>query len=131
MDEQIIIPEGWTYFSHRTNTSNWSDNPFDANTITVKKIMSVVTEFDIKQEKAHYGDNYRDGYSMGKGEPFEIRCLICNMKHLRELDDSEIKEVMMKEFYYDKRNFGGCYGQRHHSIPPKEELIVLVIASCA
>ena len=34
---------------------------------------------------------------------------------------------MLKEFYYHKRNFGGCYGQRHHSIPNKEELVVLGI----
>ena len=36
---------------------------------------------------------------------------------------------MMKEFYYDRRNFGGVYGQRHHSIPPKEELVVLGIGN--
>ena len=32
-------------------------------------------------------------------------------------------------FYYDRRNLGGCYGQRHHSIPPKEELVVLGIGN--
>ena len=26
--EQILIPEGWTYFAHRTNTSKWEKNPF-------------------------------------------------------------------------------------------------------
>ena len=27
--EQILIPEGWTYFAHRTNTSKWDTNPFE------------------------------------------------------------------------------------------------------
>ena len=36
---------------------------------------------------------------------------------------------MLKEYYYDRRNFGGCYGQRHHSIPTKEELIVIGVGN--
>ena len=65
-------------------------------------------------------------YSTGKGEPFEIICLICDLQHVMALDDdNSMKNIMLKEFYYDRRNFGGCYGQRHHSIPPKEELVII------
>ena len=34
---QIIIPEGWTFFAHRTNTDRWSEEPFDKQSIEVKK----------------------------------------------------------------------------------------------
>ena len=44
-------------------------------------------------------------------------------------DNNEIKQIMLKEFYFDKRNFGGCYGQRHHSIPKDEELVVIGIGN--
>lgn len=129
-NNRIIIPEGWTYFAHRTNTSKWGDNPFDTDAIIINKIMSVVTEKDIYQELQDYGKNYLLGYSSGNGEPFEIRCLICGLPYLRTLDDNnEIKNIMLRQFYYDRRNFGGCSGQRHHSIPPKEELIILGIGN--
>jgi hypothetical protein len=125
-NNQIIIPEGWTYYAHRTNTSRWDSDPFNMDIITTNKIVSVVTEREIYQELRDYGENYLLSYSSGKGEPFEIRCLICNLSHIRTLDDTnELKNVMLKEYYFDKRNFGGCYGQRHHSIPPKEELVVI------
>lgn len=127
-NNEIVLPDGWTYFAHRTNTARWDSNPFDTDVITVSKIMSVVTESDIYQELNNYGKNHLQVFNMGQGEPFEIRCLICNPLYLRSLDDSnEMKNIMLKEFYYDKRNFGGCYGQRHHSIPPKEELVVIGI----
>ena len=129
-NNQIIIPEGWTYFAHRTNTSRWNSNPFDMNIITINKIMSVVTESEIYQELRDYGKRYLLSYSSGQGEPFEIRFLICDLPYLRTLDDnSGIKQIMLKEFYYDRRNIGGCYGQRHHSIPPKEELIVIGVGN--
>lgn len=122
----IMIPEGWTYYAHRTNTSRWDENPFDKDLIEVKKLISVVTESDIYQELRHYGKNHLQGYATGDGKPFEIRCLICELPYLRSLsDDLEIKDIMMKQFYSDKMNFGGCYGQRHHSIPRKEELVVI------
>ena len=126
-NKQIIIPEGWTYYAHRSNTSSkWNSNPFEMDMITINRIMSVVTEKDIYQDLRHYGKNHLLGYSIGEGEPFEIRCLICDLPYVKTLDDNnELKNIMLNEFYYDKRNYGGCYGQRHHSIPPKEELIVL------
>ena len=130
MDNKIIIPDGWTYYAHRTNTEKWTNNPFNDNLIKVNKLMSVVTESDIYQELNHYGKNHFQAYSMGHGEPFEIRCLICDLRHLRTMDDNnEIKQIMLKEFYFDKRNFGGCYGQRHHSIPKDEELVVIGIGN--
>ena len=129
-NSKIIIPEGWTYYAHRTNTERWEENPFEKDKIIVKNIMSVVTESEIYQELNNYGKTHFQSYNTGKGEPFEIRCLICNLRYLHSLDENnEIKNVMLKEFYYDKRNFGGCCGQRHHSIPPKEELIVLGIGT--
>lgn len=125
--KEIIIPEGWTYFAHRSNTERWKVNPLEMSTITVNKgrVMSVVTEFEIHQELEHYGKKSIKSYNSGNGTPFEIRCLIPDRQYVYALPNSELKEVMLKEFYYDKRNFGGCYGQRHHSIPPEEELIVL------
>ena len=45
--DQILIPDGWTYYAHRTNTERWADDPFSMEAITVEKIMSVVTERDI------------------------------------------------------------------------------------
>ena len=129
-NNQIIIPEGWTYYAHRTNTIRWNNDPFNTDVITINKIMSVITERDIYQELSHYGENYQFGYGTGQGEPFEIRCLICDLPYLRTLDDNnEIKDIMLNQFYYDRRNFGGCYGQRHHSIPPKEELVVIGIGN--
>ena len=127
---QIIIPEGWTYYAHRTNTSRWDNDPFKMDVITINKIMSVVTEREIYQELRDYGENYLLGYTSGQGEPFEIRCLICDLSYLKSLDDNnQVKNIMLKEYYYDRRNFGGCYGQRHHSIPPKEELIVIGVGN--
>lgn len=66
-NNQIIIPEGWTYFAHRTNTSRWNSNPFDMNIITINKIMSVVTESEIYQELRDYGKRYLLSYSSGQG----------------------------------------------------------------
>ena len=129
-DEQIIIPNGWTYYAHRSNTEKWAENPFDEKAIKVKSLMSVVTERDIYEDVRRYGRRSLKGYSVGKGTPFEIRCLICDLKHLREMpNDSEMKKIMLDEFYFDRRNFGGACGQRHHSIPPKEELVVLGVGS--
>ena len=125
-ENKIIIPEGWTYYAHRTNTERWQNDPFNMEAITVEKIMSVVTEKEIYEELKHYGKKHLHGYNTGQGDPFEIRCLICSEPYLKKLDDScDIKNIMLKEFYYDRRNIGGCYGQRHHSIPPKEELIII------
>ena len=124
----IVIPKGWTYFAHRTNTSKWANNPFESNTITTNKIMSVVTEKEIYEEISQYSKKHKQGYSFGKGEPFEIRCLICDLPYLNSLDkESPLKKAMLSEFYYDRRNIGGCYGQRHHSIPPNEKLVVVGI----
>ena len=129
-NDKIIIPEGWTYYAHRTNTERWTTNPFNEDIIIIKQLMSVVTESDIYQELNHFGPNHLHGYGTGQGESFEIRCLICDLPYLRSLDDSnDIKNIMLKEFYYDRRNFGGVYGQRHHSIPKGEELIVLGIGT--
>ncbi len=129
-NNQIVIPDGWTYYTHRTNTERWSNNPFEEDIIVVNKLMSVVTESEIYQELNHYGKNHLQGYSTGKGEPFEIRCLICNLGYLQTFDKAnKLKDIMLKEFYYDRRNFGGCYGQRHHSIPKDEELIVIGIGN--
>lgn len=128
--EKIIIPEGWTYFKHRTNTARWNKSSFDESVITINKLMSVVTERDIYQELRHYGQNHLQGYSIGSGEPFEIRCLICGLSYLNSMNaNNELKEIMLKEFYYDWRNFGGCCGQRHHSIPKGEELVVIGIGN--
>ena len=127
-DTQIIIPHGWTYFAHRTNTEKWEIDPFEEKSITLKRIMSVVTEREIYQEIEDYGIDHTLGFSSGKGEPFEIRCLICQLPYLRSMYDSmDIKNIMLKEFYFDRRNFGGMSGQRHHSIPEGEELVVLGI----
>ena len=116
-NNQIIIPEGWTYYAHRTNTCRWDGDPSKMGIIVIDKIMSVVTERDIYQELRDYGEDYLLSYSSGQGEAFEIRCLICDLSYLRTMDDeNEIKNIMLKEYYYDRRNFGGCYGQRHHSI---------------
>lgn len=129
-NERVIIPEGWTYFAHRTNTSRWDSDPFNMDKITTNKIMSVVTESDIRDDLRAYGKNYILSYSSGQGIAFEIRCLICDLSYLMSLDDTnELKKVMLKEYYYDRRNFGGCYGQRHHSIPPEEELVVLGVGN--
>ena len=65
MDNKIIIPDGWTYYAHRTNTEKWTNNPFNDNLIKVNKLMSVVTESDIYQELNHYGKNHFQAYSMG------------------------------------------------------------------
>ncbi len=125
---QIVIPEGWTYFAHRSNTERWNEDPFAMSTIVTNKLTSVVTERDIYDELNSYGRSHVRGYSTGNGTPFEIRCLICGLPYLRTLtDESSIKTMMMKEFYYDRNNFGGVYGQRHHSIPKGEELVVLGI----
>ena len=126
---EVVIPKGWTYFTHRTNTNKWENNPMDSETIFVKRIMSVVTEDEVHQELLHYGKRHMQAFSFGEGEPFEIRCLICSLSYLQTLPDENMKNMMLKEFYYDRRNFGGAYGQRHHSIPPEEELLVLGIGN--
>lgn len=128
-NNQIVIPNGWTYYAHRTNLDRWENNPFEEDTIVIKKLMSVVTEKDIYQEVNHYGKNQIQGYSSGSEIPFEIRCLICDLSYLNSMPDCDIKNIMLKEFYYDRRNFGGAAGQRHHSIPRNEELVVLGIGS--
>ena len=128
MEDSIIIPDGWTYFAHRTNTERWDNPPFDDKVIKVKSLMSVVTENDNKYELKTYGKNHYLGYTSGKGTPFEIRSLICSMPYIRTMnDEDEVKKIMYHEFYFDKNNFGGCAGQRHHSIPKNEELVVLGI----
>ena len=126
--KDILIPEGWTYFAHRTNTSKWSTNPFEDKVIKVKSLMSVVTESEVKYEVETRGKNHHLGYTVGDGTPFEIRCLICDGATLRKMEDSPIKDIMYHEFYFDKNNFGGCYGQRHHSIPKNEDLVVIGIS---
>jgi len=122
----INIPEGWTYFAHRTNTSRWNVDPFSLDVIHLDRLMSVVTENEIHNELNSYGRSHNLGYTSGEGTPFEIRSLICTMPYIRTMsDDAPEKEIMIKQFYYDKNNFGGAYGQRHHSMPKGEDLIVL------
>ena len=123
-NEEIIIPEGWTYFAHRTNTSNWSENPFYEKSIVLKKIMSVVTEGDIYTELRRRGRDHNFGYSLGEGEPFEIRNLICTIPYISNMnDDNEMKNIMYHEFYYDKNNFGGMGGQRNWEICVKSMVL--------
>ncbi len=92
--------------------------------------MSVTTESDIYQDLEWYGKKHKLGFCSGEGEPFEIRSLICDLDYLSTLDDNnELKKIMLKEFYFDRRNYGGEYGQRHPSIPKGEELVVLGIGN--
>ena len=101
MDEKIVLPEGWTYFAHRTNTERWDIDPFSQKSIIVNKLMSVVTEREIHSELLRYGKNYFQGYTTGKGTPFEIRCLICDMPTIRNMSpNNEMKDIMYKEFYF-------------------------------
>ncbi len=128
MADQIILPEGWTYFAHRTNTARWQEDPFSMDEIVIKNLMSVVTERDVYQELRDYGPTHFQSYSSGTGKPFEIRTLICTPLAVRSMsDDNPMKSIMYNEFYFDKNNFGGCRGLRHHSIPKGEELVVLGI----
>ena len=129
MSDKILIPEGWTYFAHRTNMERWSSNPFEMDVIDITKLMSVVTERDIYEERKNYGNSHRAGYSIGSGTPFEIRCLIGRLDYVSNMSDKTIKNIMLKEFYYDRNNMGGAYGQRHHSIPKGEELVVIGIGN--
>lgn len=132
MQEQnkIIIPEGWTYFVHRSNTDRWKINPLEASKIDVNPILNVITEADLYGYIRAYGKTSTKGFNLGKGKPFEIRCLITDLKHVRSMDDSlPIKNIMLHEFYFDRNNYGGCAGQRHHSIPKGEELVVLAIGN--
>ena len=129
-NEQVIIPEGWTYYAHRTNTGRWQENPFNLESIITKKLMCTITEEDVKKEVSHFGNKRNSAYNFGGGEPFEIRTLICNLQYIRAMDDSNpMKDIMLKEFYFDRRNFGGVYGQRHPSIPKDEELVVIGIGN--
>ena len=127
---KIMIPEGWTYFTHRTNTANWSESPFDMESIVTNRLTSAITERDIIYDREHFGPNHLNVYTTGKGIPFEIRSLICNLDLLRSIpDDNSLKQIMIKEFYYDRNNFGGERGMRHPSIPKGEELIVIGIGN--
>ncbi len=129
-NDQILIPDGWSYFAHRTNTSRWDTNPFATDVITTNKLMSAIIESDIYYDLKTYGKDHLNSYNIGQGEPFEIRCLIPRLSHVRTMDeDDPMKNIVLKEYYYDKRNFGGAYGYRHPSIPPKEELAVIGIGN--
>lgn len=129
-NDKILIPFGWTYFAHRSNTERWSEDPFELKSIITNKVVSVITESDVYQDVKHYGKNGMKGFSSGTGKPFEIRCLICQLPYLKSLPDSfEVKDIMLKKFYFDRDNFGGARGQRHHSIPKNEELIVMGIGN--
>ena len=129
MADEVIIPEGWTFFSHNTNSERWNEDILNISEIVVNpnKVMSVITERDIYDYYQHYGNRANFVYSGGKGTPIEIRCLICDRNCLDSLP-FEIKELMSTKFYYDRDNFGGAYGQRHHSIPQGEKLIVLAVS---
>ena len=128
-DDYIVIPEGWTYFAHRSNTERWKYDPSKEDTITTDRLMSVVTEHEVHSELAAYGKTHGRGYSSGSGTPFEIRCLIGRLDYVSNMSDKTIKNIMLKEFYYDRNNMGGAYGQRHHSIPKGEELVVIGIGN--
>ena len=124
--DKILIPKGWTYFAHRSNTERWSDDPFKKVSLVTNKIMSVITERDIYYDIKHYGKKKSAGYSTGLGKPFEIRCLICSLDYVRSMPDYyDVKDIMLNQFYFDKNNFGGARGARHHSIPKDEELVVI------
>lgn len=126
MHNEIKIPLGWTFFSHNTNSERWNEDIAIKSEIIVnpKHVMSVITEEDIYGYYRQYGNRANMSYNNGKGIPIEIRCLISDRKHLEFLP-SDIKEIMHSRFYYDRNNYGGVYGQRHHSIPKGEKLIVL------
>lgn len=129
-NDKILIPEGWTYFAHRTNTSRWPEDPFSKKSIITNKVVSVITEHDIYKDIEDYGKNKLLAYALGKGEPFEIRCPICDLSYIRSMPEgTEIRDIMLKKFYFDKKNFGGERGMRHHSIPKNEELIVIGIGN--
>ena len=34
-NNQVVIPDGWTYYTHRTNTERWSNNTFEKDIIVV------------------------------------------------------------------------------------------------
>lgn len=128
--KNIKIPKGWTYFVHRSNTERWNENPFELDTINIRRTMSAITERDVYRDIDHFGYRTHVGYTTGKGSPFEIRSLICDLQYLREMDDIvPEKEMMLKCFYFDRKNFGGMQGQRHPSMPTGEELVVIGIGN--
>ena len=123
--EEIIIPEGWTYFVHRTNTDKWQTDPFNGESIKLNKLMCVVSEKEVHREIEHFGKIGGTTYSNGNGQPFEIRTLICELPYSKTIEDKELSDLIHKKFYFDRMNFGGAYGMRHPSIPKGEELIIL------
>jgi len=128
-NEHLLIPEGWTFFAHRSNTARWNENPFNKDIIKTDRLISVVTESDIKYDIEIRGKSRILGYTSGDGEPFEIRCLMCSYSYMKTMsDDNPLKSIIHNEYYFDKNNFGGAGGQRHHSIPKNDELFVITHA---
>jgi hypothetical protein len=127
--KHVLIPNGWTYFVHRSNTEHWNEEDLYKNIIKVKEdnLMSVEKEEDLYDYIRTYGENaYMEvpPFSYGDGIPFEIRCLIPRIEHAPFVPE-DIKEQMISKFYFDNDNYVGEYGRRHPSIPAGEELAVL------
>ena len=58
--------------------------------------MSAITVNNIYEE-IDYGIKYHQGYSVENGKPFEIRCLICGLEFLQNLDnDCDNKNIILK-----------------------------------
>lgn len=127
--KHVLIPNGWTYFVHRSNTDHWNEEDLYKNIIKVKEdnLMCVETERDLYDYITISGkEAYLEipAYSYGDGIPFEIRCLIPRLEQTPVLPE-DIKEQVLSKFYFDNDNYMGEYGRRHPSIPAGEELAVL------
>lgn len=126
IDENVFVPEGWTYFTHRSNTKRWEGLEFEkVKNITVSKTMSAITEDDVYRDIAHYGREHRPGYTSGDGKPFEIRVLIPKLETLKTIGDPVIERYIYNNFYFDRLNIGGVQGKRHPSIATDEILDIL------
>lgn len=106
-----ILPEGWTFLIHGTNTSQWKEEQIQADVFIVKNrieagLFCVERDKAIKNQKD--GSNVSELHSKIKEEngekDFEIRCLIYEDLRMKQ-NQEKIKSKLTEEEIKDITNY--------------------------
>lgn len=123
MHEQPVIPIGWTYLAHGSNTGRWKPDEVGKDFV-VTSPLCCVTKQDMETDKRHGFKGSVYTYSAATANPFQIRVLFFkNIVRYRMPDCAQVEKELSEETIHDITKYYSYQGWRHPAVPSKTKLV--------
>ena len=128
--ESVIIPKGWTYLIHGTNSEKLHINLLKEDDFVITGLGLCVVEKEQAVKDASRGFNTSENFQArqeGGSVPFEMRILFYK-ECIRNQDTDGLKQKLPQETLEDikKYYFKNIKEGRHPLVPPKTKLIKIM-----